>query len=369
MIFPLRSKAIAFMGIAASMAFSSCNDDNENAAPKYEVPTTYNFQNVNYSGQQTRIAMLDELNTYIRTGNSGALLDAQKMKHMYANTNAPFASAELNTSGKNLKDKTLLTAQPVIEGYLDAVANASISVGAPAVPGISAGILTSSADATKKYLVDANGVEFGQLIQKGIMGTVFYYQVVDHYLTAEEIGSAVDNTTVKEGEGTAMEHHWDEAFGYFGVPKDFPTNTTGVKYWGSYTRQVDPAIGSNKKLMDAFLKGRAAISAKDNAGKDAAAAQLRTEWERLVVSAAIHELNAATKSIADQAVKCHLLSEAKGFLLGLKSKSDRKITDAQYNEVMAKLGTNFYNTTGADVAAAIDLLSGVYGLDSIKASL
>jgi hypothetical protein len=368
MLLSFRSKALAFIGIAVSLAFTSCNDDKEDAAPKYEVPASYNFQNVNYSGQQTRIAMLDELNTYIRTGNTGAVLDAQKMKNMYANASNPFASAELNSSGKQLKDKTIATAQATFEGYLEAAAAASLLAGTPALSG-KAGILTSSTDATKKYLVDANGVELGQLIQKGLMGAVFYYQAVDHYLTAEEIGATVDNTTVKEGEGTPMEHHWDEAFGYFGAPKDFPTNLTGLKYWASYSNQVNAATGSNKKLMDAFLKGRAAITAKDMAGKDAAAAELRTEWERLVVSAAIHELNAAKNNIADQALKSHYLSEAKGFLMGLKYKSDRKLTDAKYDEVAVKLGTNFYNTTGADVAAAIDLLSAAYGLDSVKGQI
>src|SRR5687768_309084 len=105
MTFPLRSKALALIGIAASMVFSSC-DDKDDAAPKYSVPTTYNFENVSYSGQQNRIAMLGELDTYIKTGNNGERLDAQKMKDMYANANNKFSTAELNGSGVQLKNKT-----------------------------------------------------------------------------------------------------------------------------------------------------------------------------------------------------------------------------------------------------------------------
>ncbi|MFY9311144.1 MAG: hypothetical protein WAQ28_19020 [Bacteroidia bacterium] len=36
--------------------------------PSYTVPTTYNFTNVSYTGQTQRIAMMDEISTYMRTG-------------------------------------------------------------------------------------------------------------------------------------------------------------------------------------------------------------------------------------------------------------------------------------------------------------
>lgn len=355
------------LAVAACVAFSSCTDDKEEA-PSYNVPETYSFDNVNYAGQTTRLAMLSELDTYIKTGNNGAVLSAAKMKEMYANTNSPFSDANLNAdTGKQLKNKTILTAQPVFEGFMDAVAAASQSAGAAATAG-SAGILTSN-DGTKKYLVDANGLEYAQVIQKGLMGAVFYNQAVEGYLSAEKIGPTVDNTNVTPGTGTTMEHHWDEAFGYFGAPKDFPTNVADAKYWANYSNKVNPALGSNKVLMDAFLKGRAAISAKDMNGKDEAIATIRTEWERLVAAAAIHELNAAKSNIDDQAKKSHYLSEAIGFAMGLQYKSDRKLSDAKFQEVMNAIGTNLYDTTADDINAAIAILSTAYGMDSIKGQL
>ena len=359
-------KTLAVASLAVCTLFSSCSDDKEDEEITYTVPTTYNFANANYSGQTARINMLTELNAYIRTGNTGAVLDAQKMKNMYANANAPFADAALNTSGKQLKDKTILSAQTVFEGYFTSAAAASASAGAPASNG-TAGILTTAENS--KYLVDANGVELGQVIQKGLMGAVFYFQAVESYLTPAKTGASVDNTTVKPGEGTTMEHHFDEAFGYFGAPVDFPTNLNNLKFWANYSNQVNKATGSNKVMMDAFLKGRAAISAKDMKGKDEAIATLRAEWERIVAASAILELNAAKTNIADQAKKSHYLSEALGFIMSLKYKTDRKITDAQYQEALAKLGTNFYNTTATDINAAIAVLSTAYNMDSIKNQL
>ncbi|WP_299702980.1 DUF4856 domain-containing protein [uncultured Pontibacter sp.] len=361
----LNSKMFMLAGLAVCTLFSSCSKDEEDS-PSYTVPQTYNFENVNYSGQTDRISMLSELDSYVKTGNNGALLDAQKMRDMYANVNAPFSEARLNTSGKQLKDKTILSAQSLFDSYFDKAASASLSAGTPALNG-KAGLLTTSEGT--KYLVDANGVEPAQIIQKGLMGAVFYFQAVEVYLTEAKIGAAVDNTTITPGDGTKMEHHFDEAFGYFGAPVDFPTNLNNLKFWANYSNKVNPSTGSNKALMDAFLKGRAAISAKDMKGKDEAIATIRTEWEKLVAASVILELNLAKTHIADQAKKSHYLSEALGFMVGLKFKSDRKITDAQYEEAMAQLGSNFYDTTAADINAAIDIISTAYNMDSIKSQL
>ncbi|WP_299761086.1 DUF4856 domain-containing protein [uncultured Pontibacter sp.] len=361
-----RHTTLALVGLAACLTFTSCSDDDD--ALSYNVPSTYSFENVNYSGQTTRLAMLSELDAYVKTGNNGARLDAQKMKDMYANTNNAFSDPALNeATSKQLKNKTILTAQAQFENYFDAVAAASQSEGAAASEG-TAGILTS-ADGTKKYLVDENGIEYAQLIQKGLMGAVFYNQAVEGYLTEEKIGAAVDNTTVTEGEGTKMEHHWDEAFGYFGAPVDFPANKDGLKFWASYSNKVDAVLGSNKALMDAFIKGRAAISAKDMTGKNEAAATVRAEWERLVAASAILELNATKTNIADQALKSHYLSEAIGFIMSLQYKTDRKLSTAKYQEVMNAIGTNLYETTADDINTAIDILSTAYDMDSIKGQL
>lgn len=359
-------RTFAFAALTCA-AFTACSEENE-VEPTYSIPDTYNFENVSYDGQTSRIAMLDELDAYIKTGNNGTVLSAQKMKDMYANTNNPFADASLNeATTKQLKNKTILTAQAMFESIFDAAAAASQTAGAPASDG-TAGILTSN-DNTKRYLVDENGLEFAQVVQKGLMGAVFYNQAVESYLSDEKIGPSVDNTNVTPGKGTTMEHHWDEAFGYFGAPIDFPSNKTGIKYWANYSNKVDQVLGSNEAIMDAFIKGRAAISAKDMKGKDEAAATVRNEWERLVAASAIHELNVAKNNMADQALKSHYLSEAIGFIMGLQYKTDRKLTAVKYEQVMDAIGTNLYLTTSTDINEAINILSTAYGMDSIKGQL
>ncbi|HSI89843.1 MAG TPA: DUF4856 domain-containing protein [Adhaeribacter sp.] len=372
-------KSALFLTLAATVSLTSCdNDDDENItpdSPAYEVPATYNFANVNYSGQTQRIAMLTAITDYVKAGNiKGTQLDAQKLRDMYANQGNPFTNvgsisnaSELNSSGKQLKDKTYADHRAIFETYFDSVSVAS-SKNATATNG-KAGVLASTTEPSKTWLVNANGIEYGQLIAKRMMGAVFYFQAMEGYLTENKIGNGVDNVTVKPGDGTPMEHHFDEAFGYFGAPKDFPTNLNGLKYWADYSNKVNKAYPSNKTMMDAFLKGRAAISNKDMAGKDAAVATIRTEWERVVAASAIYELKAAKPFMGanrDQAKVSHYLSEAIGFVYALQYNATRKISDAQMNSVLNKIGTNLYTTTEADVDAAMNELVSIYGMNDIK---
>ena len=353
------------MVIMASSCKKEDTPEPTPVTPGYTVPTTYNFTNVNYTGQKQRIAMMDELSAYMRTGNTaGTVLDAQKMKDMYANAGNPFNDSTLNTSGKQLKNKTFSLDQSMFEAFFDSLAVASQATGAGSNG--TAGVVVGSSDPTKKYLCSANGIEYNQLVTKGLMGAVFYYQATSHYL--ENIATS-DNVTVTTGEGTTMEHHWDEAFGYFGVPVDFPTTLTGLKYWGSYSNQRNAVLSTNTTIMNAWLKGRAAISNSDYTARDEAKTTIRDNWEKICAGSAIHYINAAKTHLTDDALRNHELSECLGFIMSLKYSTVKKITDTQLAQVQAYIGTNLYNVTTADLDNAKDLLSTVYGLDSVKDTL
>jgi hypothetical protein len=82
----------------------------------------------------------------------------------------------------------------------------------------------------------------------------------------------------------------------------------------------DAQLGSNAKLMDAFLKGRAAISNKDMKAKNEASPAIQEEWEKVSAATAISYLNRAKTSITDDAVRNHVLTEAIGFVYALRFK-------------------------------------------------
>lgn len=353
---------------SALLAFPSCKKDDDDTPEEctYSVPTTYNFDNVSYSGQTDRLNQLEEMTTYMKTGNtSGTVLDAQVLKDMYANSGDNGGGNFSFTSTKQLQSKTFAADQQLLLNFIDSIAMASTSAtaGSNGVAGV-----VSSNDGSKNYLCNANGVEYTQLIEKGLMGMCFYYQIAEVYTRPDRIGDAVDNTTIEEGKGTDREHHWDEAFGYFGVPVDFPTNTD-VRFIGKYCNSRDALLGTNALVMDAFLKGRAAISNNDGVNRDAAAEEVRTNMEKVFAATAIHYLNGAKADIADDALRNHQLSEAWAFISGLKYNSDRLISTADLDDVLAFIGTNFYQTSISGIDQARIRLSEIYGLEEERDSL
>jgi hypothetical protein len=342
-----------------SLALSSCKDKDK---PDYEVPDTYNFENVFYGGQTERLNMLEEMDAYMQSAETpGTPLDAQVLKDMFANQSDLFSF----TSVKQLKDKCFSLDVSLVESWMDSIAVASQSTVAGG-PGV-AGVVQSAGGS--KYLLSANGIDYDELIVKGLMGAVFYYQATAVYLSDDKIGPAVDNTQVTPGEGTDMEHHWDEAFGYLGVPKDFPVNITGARFFGEYCLERDALLNTSDVLMTAFLTGRAAISGKDMETKNAQVPVIRNTWELVIAGTILHYLNGARTNFADDALRCHQLTEAAGFTRALRYNPTKKITDAQWQTALDLIGDNFYTITLNNIDAARDLISAAYGLDALKDQL
>ncbi|MCB0584134.1 MAG: DUF4856 domain-containing protein, partial [Phaeodactylibacter sp.] len=298
---PARLTGFTFL-VLITLCIYSCKEEE----PSLNIPDSYDFGNVNYDGQLQRLAMLLEMKNYLSTSTeNGAVLNAGRLKAMYAN-DAPVAEWQgTYDASKQLKEKTFEFYQELFDKLLDAVARASVSTvaGGPGQAGI-----VSSEDGSKRYLLNENGLELAQAIEKGLMGACFYYQATAVYLGDEKMN--VDNQSVEPGEGTAMEHHWDEAFGYYGVPASFPATTSPLFFWGSYSNQRDLLLSCNQKMMDAFLKGRAAISAGNLAVRDEAIAEVRTNWELISGATAISYLNQALENFDDPALRAHTLSEA-----------------------------------------------------------
>ena len=69
------------------------------------------------------------------------------------------------------------------------------------------------------YTTD-DGVDMSQMINKVLIGAVPYYQATGVYLNSL---LERDNSEARDGTDpyTAMEHAWDEAFGYFGAARDY----------------------------------------------------------------------------------------------------------------------------------------------------
>ena len=345
----MRKLILGLAGIRLIFASGCTKEKTEDQS--YSIPSSYNFENVNYSGQTARLGMLLELSTYAKSANTaGVILDAAKLKAIYDNT-AMAGFTGTYPSDKQLKDKTISTEQSLFEGLMEDLA--AISTSTDTASNGKAGRAVSAAG--KSYLLTAGGVEIGQIIEKGLMGALLYYQATAVYLANGKMN--VDNETVTAGEGTVMQHHWDEAFGYLGVPIDFPGNTTGTFFWGNYSNNRQAVLGSNTTLMNAFLKGRAAIGAKKLADRDAAISTIRSEWEKVCVGSALHYLNGAYESYdTDKAAFFHEISEGLAFVYALRFNPKASISQSQIDVYLTQLaGTtdlrqlNFYNLTKSEI--------------------
>ncbi len=373
----IKYKALLSLALVATM-FTACKKEDPKPEPEpepnnpgtsYTIPTTYNFSNADFSTSTKRLAMLGEITTYIRsthttTQSTQPTLNAQKLKDMYSNTNNAFSDASLNSSGIQLKEKTgnAWGFQSALETNFDDAAAASVLAAAnPTTSTASSGNKGKIISPSRAILVDANGYEYKEFAEKGLMGAVFYYQATTLLNTI----STFDNSTEVNG-ATAQERAWDEAFGYFGVPVDFPTNLTGLKNWGNYCNSVNGAIGSNATIMNAFLKGRAAISNNDVAARDAARDVVVATWEKVVAAKCINYLKGAKTNFADAGTLHHSVSEAYGFVTSFRYNTTKKLSDSDINNLLNELGTNFYNITQANLDNAINILATKFGLDASK---
>lgn len=350
--------------------------------PTYQIPSTYVFldgsnqSTVNFDGQKQRLEMLSEMVVYMKTGNTvGTTLSASQLKAMYANNAYTWADAPglgMTGSTKQLKDKTAagdIGIQAMFENYMDSIAvHSSLNFSNSTETYGQAGVWTNG---TKSYLMSGTGFEYGQLIEKGLMCAVFMNQMTVNYFgtLADD-----DNTIPLAGKTyTEMQHHWDEAFGYFTSEIDYPTNGTD-RFWGKYAQgSNETLLSTGTNIMNAFLKGRAAIDNNDYATRDAQITIIRDQIEKVCAGTAIHYLNEAKANITNPTIKNHVLSEAIAFIDGLRygynSINGVSITSAEIDMALGYIGNDFNSVTITNLNLAIDLIASKTGLSDVKAAL
>ncbi len=351
--------------IASVLIWSSCTEDDD-ANPKLDIPQSYEFErngasSVDYSGQIARLDMLAELKAYIATANDSMALDAQILLDMFANENNPFDEAALNESGKRLEDKTFLTDVNYYKNVLNSAATASQAV-TEASEG-TAGLIARSA--TRVILVNEKGHEYTQIVEKGLMGATFLNQIYNAYLTDAKTGADIDNVTIVEGKNyTTLEHHFDEAFGYWGVNVDFDPQGEN-RFLGNYTLGREGFTEAADALRAAFLTGRTAIVNSDFETLDAQKDIIYEQFEIAVAATVIHYINESITDLNNAEIGnlFHHASEGYGFALGLKYNPYKMITDTQYDDLVnSGFGTdgNFWDMSVESLNNAKNILISAY---------
>jgi len=346
-------KSMLFAAMVA-VSLTSCSDDDNPVVEQPDLRTKIDYAKVTATtpykalfidakGDTTvdlksgndRYKMFQALNYYLGGPiRDGKELDSTVIRNMFANTGNPFfdinsgavkvTGTALNTSGVQLKDKTASSktaaeaeaTRKYLDQAISQIAIASKSVSKTAAKGV-AGKLTNGSSSS--YLVDAKGIEYGQIIQKGLIGALQLDYIGNVLLNK---GLEADNKSLVSGQKyTALEHNWDEAYGLLTLSPVYligSTNSvrgTAEQFLGSYIWEYNQA--NYAKIHPAFVKGRAAIVNNDAAELKTQATFIRTEMERAIAQAAIGYLG-KWKTATDDATRAHAMGEGLGFVYSMR---------------------------------------------------
>lgn len=359
--------SIVVLAIGVTTVVTSCSKDDKITIQPYTVPAQYDFDNVEYSEASGRVSMWAGLTNYLGRSTTRKL-SADTATYLWNNTNAafttetssniPFSPAQLNSSTFNLAGKTNDAA--LFKALIDSMVKISQYYNTPAAPGVPGKI--------GSRLFNHSGLEFNQAVAKGMMGSLVLHQIYTHL----DKTVSDDNNTVIAGQGTAMQHNWDLAFGYLGIAKDYDTVTAYASTdpkrplaIGGYFGERGRFIKAGGTAFEAFRKGRAAIVAKDYAVRDQSIATIKEILEKTIAAAAYAYVTIPQTS-SDLASRFHALSEGYGFILALKYRpSNSKLSAADYQTLVSIFQTNFYELTAdannTKLKNAQTILTAAYG--------
>lgn len=336
----MNTRVFSLTAIACSVLAVSCDKDDNDF--NYTVPDSYNFTNVEFAEATASINMWQGFQFYLGRGATRQL-SQDTVDYLWNNTNNGFTSEfisnlpntpqQLNASGWNLASRT--ADANLIKALADSMVVVSQfynTAGSEGKPG-----------KQDTRLFNYSGMEFNQLVAKGMMGALALAKVNAHL----DAAVSADNNTVTAGKGTAMEHEWDMAFGYVGIPTDYDTSKAYASTdperplaIGGYFRERGKYIKAGGIVFEAFRKGRAAIVAKDYKGRDAAIATIKEYLEKMLAAACYHYVT-SPQAKTKKSDQLHELSEGRGFIIALKHRaSTSKLTASNYQTLVSILGVD-----------------------------
>ena len=414
------SKLLYFLSFMLMFTIG-CEDeevaDNDSETTALETPAEFVFESrfeehagessVSYSGQVVRNLLVNDLKTQIGTDAGSG--DATTLLSMMANDD-PNRMILTSTTPSSMQTKYHDISTMHLNDRLDAVSDYIL-------PGyeMNAGDAISAwvTDAVTNGKTNADGIRLDQMVQKTLWGAVAYWQGTSKYMS--KIPND-DNTMSDDGDPyTAMEHHWDESFGYFGAARDYNTGysddnarkttqndsngdgsidfkTEFNSGWGITAAKRDLVDGVSVDydftgtIMNAYLEGRTLIY--NQAPLDEILVQrdiIVNTWEKVVAAVTIHYVNDVAADMAalypadSNAGPLSDLSadlnnhwgEMRGYANGLLYNDFKVIDPSDLNTILTTMGTSpvypedgetvFYNYHEMLVTTVKSLLQNAYG--------
>jgi hypothetical protein len=392
------------------LIFQGCSEDEETPTGPDEVtaPDSYQFgsrfdgdgvSSVSYSGQTVRNVLIGDIKSTIANTGSGTATTAEALVALYTNSSETATLlndatiAYQDISDKNLSGKIATDMGDVI-GY-------------GMLPD---DLIRSWFDAVEagNYDQTSTGIHIDQMVGKGLLGMVSYYQATSVYFDKVN-DSTEDNSVASDGTDpyTDMEHHFDEAFGYYGAAIGYKnmteserqssgSATTAAEYttlvnfdWAKYASKrsnvtgCSQSTGLDDSIMDAFLLGRAHISAESPLSDiQEQMDNVMTGWETVVAANVIHYAREVHELMVsgDATFNCQthapdtgnscgkLWSEMAPFAMALQFNENSPLTTDDLTELQSVIGDAPPTTnTAADQATFENIIAWLidkYSLDA-----
>ena len=371
------------LGAAVIFSFTSCDPSTDTIDCSVNAPLDYTFEvdnssTVSFSGQTARLGMAEEILSMLGESSS---TDVAVLNQMYTDGTG-FNDVTLDASGKNLRGKTASYQTATVKSYVQAQFDAmlvdyatnvapAMAASTPAAPG-TAGMIGSRE-------LNAKGMEIDQCFAKGLIGALCLDQVVNGYLSEAKIGDGVDNINRDPNEdlnSTAMEHHWDEGFGYvYGLEPDVLSpnynaaiDPDGSKAGSLLNKYLGKYENYRNEVYTSFVNGRQGIVENCSDVRDAEAADIKVALSNVIMSKAESYLRDAAAYTDQSDDYFHALSEGYGFILSLQFTSDADgmpyFTHAEVNSWLEALeaGNGFWDRTDAELIQMADDINAVSGL-------
>ena len=256
--------------------------------------------------------------------------------------------------------------------------------------------------------VSPAGQDYGQLLQKFLLGAVAFSQGADDYMDDDVAGKGLLASHIPaEGKTySPLEHAWDEGFGYFGAAQDYSTWTDDeIKANGSMDRNEDGNIdlktevnwghssnagkrdvGSNDLTVDltgdawnAFYQGRLLLN--QTVGSELSETDLNTlrgyrdeaiaAWEMAIVATVVHYINDTIQDVnaeADLGDLAKHWSEMKGFALSMQFNPRSPLADDDFSvmHTLMDIAPTRSQDYVQDLIEARTILGDAYGIDAVN---
>lgn len=335
----------------------SCDDDDDDPDPTLTIPSSY--VSASFDANVTaENAVVNELSTMTSAANA-AERDAQTT-----------TIAAIPYPG-TLSSVTLPAYRSLIEGWLVELVSAANSPTGFQNPGSGTPAAGEEGGKLGSRLLDENGLELEQMVQKGSFGSALY----NHALTVinGDLSSSAAIDKLVEVHGTDIN---------FDV-----TNTTAAATYSRRRSDLTAQTGFFFDIKTALITAKAAIDSDGDftTERDQALADYLSAWEKSNFATVIYYCNSTKNQLQDAAQlqdgpdkdaafgnAMHAYAEGVAFAHGFRGISQKQITDAQIDQILANLlapagqtptSYQFINDAGliANLDQTITLIQGIYG--------